>query len=65
MRYSNVVEPGSKIAGIMKNSASHQVLGSVKALVSQVGVETANRSALLEKQLKSLAEALGDCSGTR
>jgi len=65
LRYSNVVEPGSKIAGIMKNSASHQVLGSVKALVSQVGAETSNRSALLEKQLKSLAEAVGSCSGTR
>ena len=59
LRYTNVVEPGSKIAGIMKNSASRQLLASVKALVSQVASETANRSELLEKQLKTLGEASG------
>lgn len=57
LRYTNVVEPGSRIAGIMKNSASRQVLASVKALVSQVGAESGNRSGLLDKQLKSLGEA--------
>lgn len=65
LRYTNIVEPGSKIAGIMKNSASRQVLASVKALVSQVGVELGNRSELLEKQLKSLGEAAGGSSGSR
>ena len=65
LRYTNVVEPGSKIAGIMKNSASRQVLASVKALVSQVGAESANRSGLLDKQLKSLGEAAGGSPGSR
>lgn len=65
LRYTNIVEPGSKIAGIMKNSASRQVLASVKALVSQVGAESANRSELLEKQLKTLGEAANGSAGSR
>ena len=64
LRYSNVVEPGSKIAGIMKHSASHQVLASVDALVTQVGSESKNRG-LLEKQLKSLGEAASGSPGIR
>ncbi len=65
LRYTNIVEPGSKIAGIMKNSASRQVLASVKALVSQVGAELGNRSALLEKQLKVLGDAAGGSPAPR
>lgn len=65
LRYTNIVEPGSKIAGIMKNSASRQVLASVKALVSQVLSESGRRSELLEKQLKVLGEAAVASPGTR
>lgn len=65
LRYTNIVEPGSKIAGIMKNSASRQVLASVKALISQVGAESASQSELLEKQLKTLGEAACGSPGAR
>ena len=59
LRYSNQVEPGSRIAGIMKNNAGHQVVASVKALVSQVARETERPSDPLEKQMKALEESLG------
>ena len=59
LRYSNQVEPGSRIAGIMKNNAGHQVVASVKALVSQVAREMERPSDPLEKQMKALEESLG------
>lgn len=59
LRYSNMVEPGSRIAGIMKNNAGHQVVASVKALVSQVAREMEHPSDPLEKQMKALEESLG------
>ncbi len=62
LRYSNLVEPGSRIAGIMKNNAGHQVVASVKALASQVARETEGPSDLLEKQMNALDEALGSPS---
>lgn len=65
LRYSNAVEPGSRIAGIMKNSAAHQVLASVTALISQVSVELANRPQLLEQQLKTLGEAAAKSPAAR
>lgn len=62
LRYSNLVEPGSRIAGIMKNNAGHQVVTSVKALASQVARELEHPADLLEKQMIALDEALGSPS---
>jgi hypothetical protein len=58
LRYSNLVEPGSRIAGLMRKNAGHQLVESVKALVAQVTREKTNSPAVLEKQLKTLQEAL-------
>ena len=43
----------------MKNNAGHQVVASVKALVSQVAREMERPSDPLEKQMKALEESLG------
>lgn len=58
IRYSNLVEPGSRIAGILKNSAGNQVVASVKALGAQVARETARPKELLENQIRVVEEAL-------
>ncbi|MFZ0614945.1 MAG: SRPBCC family protein [Chthoniobacterales bacterium] len=62
LRYSNLVEPGSRIAGIMKNNAGHQVVASVKALASQVARELEGSTDLMEKQMNALNEAMGSPS---
>lgn len=58
VRYSNLVEPGSRIAGLMRKSAGRQVVESVKALATQVTMEKTASPDVLEKQLKTLREAL-------
>ena len=58
LRYSNLVEPGSRIAGLMRKSAGRQVVESVKALATQVTKEKTGSQEVLEKQLKTLREAL-------
>jgi hypothetical protein len=58
IRYSNLVEPGSKIAGIMKTSAGNQVVASVKALAAQVGSELAQSHELLAKQIREMEASL-------
>ena len=57
LRYSNLVEPGSRIAGLMRKSAGRQVVESVKALISRVVGEKTSDQAMLEKQLRTLREA--------
>jgi ribosome-associated toxin RatA of RatAB toxin-antitoxin module len=59
IRYSNLVEPGSRIAKLMKASASRQVVESVQSLVDRVGDLLIRPGNSLEKQVRHLEEALG------
>jgi hypothetical protein len=43
---------------LLRKNAGHQLVESVKALVAQVTREKTNSPAVLEKQLKTLQEAL-------
>jgi hypothetical protein len=56
--YSNLVVPGSRIAGLLRSTAGNQVVSSVQALVRQIALEIETRPQLLEQQLHSLEHAL-------
>lgn len=54
IRYTNLVKPGSSIAGLLRTNASRQVVESVKALVHQIENEIQDTPQLLDHQLKEL-----------
>jgi hypothetical protein len=54
IRYTNLVKPGSSIAGLLRANASKQVLESVRALVRQIESELSESPQLMEHQLKDL-----------
>ena len=59
IRYANLVEPGSKIAKIMKASAERQVVESVQALVDRVGDLVVRPGNSLTNKIKAMEAALG------
>ena len=54
IRYTNLVRPGSSIAGLLRANASRQVVESVKALVRQIESELSESPQLMEHQMKDL-----------
>ena len=58
LRYSNLVVPGSRIAGLLRSTAGTQVIASVHALVRQVNSEVERAPRLLEQQLQALEHSL-------
>jgi hypothetical protein len=58
LRYSNLVVPGSRIAGLLRSTAGSQVVSSVEALVHQVATELEKTPRLLEHQLLELEHSL-------
>ena len=58
LRYTNLVEPGSRIAGLLRSTAGSQVISSVEALVRQVSSEIEKTPKLLEQQLCTMEHAL-------
>mgnify|MGYP000384929761 CR=1 FL=1 len=58
IRYSNLVEPGSRIAKMLKASASRQVVESVQSLVDRVGDLLIRPGNTLEKQIRLLEETI-------
>jgi hypothetical protein len=54
IRYTNLVRPGSSIAGLLRANASRQVVESVKALVHQIESELSENPQLMEHQVKDL-----------
>jgi len=59
IRYTNLVIPSSRFAGMLRNSAGKQVMESVKALVAQVLMEHEKAPELLEKQVRALDQSVG------
>jgi hypothetical protein len=57
-RYYNFVVPGSSMAGAVKDKAMRQVKAVAKAIATQVEKERREYTALLERQLNELREAL-------
>ena len=55
MRYSNLVLPGGKIAGLLKSQAREEVVDSVNALAHQVEQEP---SSLASRQISEMNKAL-------
>jgi len=54
IRYTNLVKPGSSIAGLLRTNASRQIVESVKALTHQIENEIQETPQLLDHQLKEL-----------
>jgi hypothetical protein len=54
IRYTNLVKPGSSIAGLLRANASRQVVESVRALTHQIENEIQDAPQLLDHQLKEL-----------
>jgi ribosome-associated toxin RatA of RatAB toxin-antitoxin module len=59
IRYSNLVEPGSRIAKLLRASASRQVVESVQSLVDRIGELLIRPGNSLEKETRLMEEALG------
>jgi hypothetical protein len=59
MRYTNLVMPGSSIAGLLQSQARCQVVESVRALVSQIESELHSLPQLLNHQVEEIDHALG------
>jgi hypothetical protein len=59
IRYSNLVTPGSSIAGLLRSTARSEVVESVDALAKQVESEIQKSPQLLESQLQKMNYALG------
>lgn len=58
MRYTNLVMPGSSIAGLLQSTARSEVIESVQALVTQIEQETEKSSQLLQQQLQKMESSL-------
>ena len=58
IRYTNLVIPGSRIAGLLRATAGNQVVDSVHALAHQVGKELSDDRNLLEHQIRELEKAI-------
>jgi len=56
--YSNLVVPGSKVAGLLRSRAGTQVVDAVKALVHQVELEEKEDQSLLNRQIEALRMSL-------
>jgi ribosome-associated toxin RatA of RatAB toxin-antitoxin module len=64
IRYSNLVEPGSRIAKLLKASASRQVVESVQSLVDRVGDLLVRPGNVLEREIRLLEGSLGPAADT-
>lgn len=60
IRYTNLVIPSSRFAGMLRNSAGKQVMESVNALVARVLLEQEKTPELLEKQVRALDQSAGN-----
>lgn len=58
LRYSNLVMPGSSIAGLLRVKARSQVIESVNALVIQIEKENKSFPQLIDHQIYELENAL-------
>lgn len=56
IRYTNLVVPSSRFAGMLRATAGNEVMESVQALVTKVLSEIEKDPALLEKQLRALEQ---------
>ena len=56
IRYTNLVIPASRFAGMLRTSAGKQVMESVKALGRQVALEAEKNPELLQKQVQALGQ---------
>ena len=65
IRYSNLVEPGSRIAKLLRASASRQVVESVQSLVDRIGELLIRPGNSLEKQIRLMEETIGPASASR
>ena len=65
IRYTNLVEPGSKFARLLRTQAGTQVIECVGALTSQVEMELGKSSALLMKQVEELRKSQQSQSSSR
>jgi ribosome-associated toxin RatA of RatAB toxin-antitoxin module len=60
IRYTNLVIPSSRFAGMLRNSAGKQVMESVNALVARVLLEHEKTPELLERQVRALDQSAGN-----
>jgi hypothetical protein len=58
MRYTNLVRPGGRIAGLLRAKARKEVIESVEAFVQQAEGEIRERPQLVDKQLHDLDRSL-------
>ncbi len=58
IRYTNLVKPGSSIAGLLRGQARSQVIESVNALVRQIEGEMQGNSQVLDQQLQEMTRDL-------
>jgi len=58
IRYTNLVLPGSSIAGLLQSEARHQVVQSVDALAGEVEQEICTTPEIIAHQLQKLHESL-------
>ena len=60
IRYTNLVVPSSRFAGLLRSTAATQAVESVKALAAQVISEIEQTPTLMDKQLQALEQSIGE-----
>ena len=58
IRYRNLVDPGSKFAGVMRGFASKQIVATVAAIAEEIESQKATKPAELQQKVERLQTAL-------
>ena len=58
LRYTNLVMPGSSIAGLLQSMARSEVIQSVKALSTQIEQERVSNPQLLDHQIQEMSRVI-------
>lgn len=58
VRYQNLVDPGSKFAGLLKSFATQQIQATVSAIVDKIESQKTDQPASLKKQVGKFEEAV-------
>lgn len=63
MRYTNLVNPGTQIASVLRGSARRQIIATVEAIANRAAALKKQNPALLQQKVRALESALAGSPG--